>query len=113
MFRMPSAIFKRKMPKPFRRKKGNQRSTSAQTSPALRSTVYERMADTALPPPITSNAITPDCTDTVQVNKDAMDNEERFAYANDSRRTSDIMMNHDFPRSGKMHKASILQPASY
>jgi hypothetical protein len=92
---MPSAIFKRKMPKTFGRKIRNQRRASAQASPASRSIVSDPIGDTVLPRPISSNAMIPACTDTLEAQGEAEDARGRFAHINDSRHTPDSIAKDD------------------
>lgn len=92
---MPSALLKRKMPKTFGRKFRKQRRASAQASPASRSIVSDLMGDTVLPRPISSNAMIPACTDTLQAQGEAEDARGRFAHINDSRHTPDSIAKDD------------------
>ena len=99
---MPSAILKRKMPKTFSRKLRNQRRASTQPSPASRSIVSDFMGETALPRPISSNAVIPACTGTLISQGEAQDAEARFAHINESRPAPDSMARDDIQTSPHM-----------
>src|SRR5271163_1154441 len=95
---MPSAILKRKMPKAFSRKIRNQRRASAQASPASRSIVSDFMSDTALPRPISSNAMIPAYTGTLRKQGDVGDVEGQFVNINGNCPTPDITAKDDIQK---------------
>jgi hypothetical protein len=97
---MPSTIFKKKRFKTFSRKIRNQWRVSARASPASRSIVSDLMDDMTVPPPVSSHAVIPSCTDALQVQEVAEEVERRSDCINKSRPIVDITIK-DVERSQK------------
>jgi hypothetical protein len=73
-----------------------------QASPASRSVASEFIGDTALPRPISSNAVIPALKGNLHAPEDAEDAKGRFAHINDSHPTPDTTIKDDVQRSRQM-----------